>query len=149
MRLIVVLALIGSAYYLSNKLKSRPKKKKHQLTPNPVVPKEDPLVWLKAQLAQLKQRLGEDPSNEFLVDVWGQIIRGYIFRLNSLPALASTTRELKRLCSNNSGVLKLIPCLESSDRFKFQTESRRQIQIKGMIEHFIRETENHLILCGN
>lgn len=148
-RLLAALALIGSAYYLSNKWKSRPKKKKPNLKPVPLVPKEDPLIWLKTQLTQLQQRLVEDPNNEFLVDMWSQIIRGYIFRLNSLPALASTTRELKKICSHNSGLLKLIPCLESSDRFKFQTESRREMKIESMIQHFIRETENHLIICGS
>jgi hypothetical protein len=148
-RILICLILVAAAYVILKKWKSRPPKRKNVTKPTQLIPQEEPLVWLKGQLAQLQQKLIEDPNNEFLVDIWSQIIRGYVFRLNSLPALASTTRELKKLCSDNPKLLKLIPCLESSDRYRFETETKEQRRIKDLLDHFIKETENHLILCGN
>ncbi|MFM8314071.1 MAG: hypothetical protein ACKOA8_07270 [Deltaproteobacteria bacterium] len=147
-RILLALAAWGLVRYFILKYRKRPKKHRTQAVTHPSPPPEDPRVWLKNQLRILKSKLEEDPTNEFLIDEWGRIIRGYVGRLNSSPALAWTTLELKKLISEQSPILKLIPCFESSDRFRFQNPVKDQNSIPSLVNHFITETENHIILCG-
>lgn len=147
-RILLAIAAWGLARYLLLKYRRRSKKPRTQSITVASPPPEDPMIWLKNQLRILKIKLEEDPTNEFLVDEWGRIIRGYVGRLNSSPALAWTTLELKKLISEQSPVHRLIPCLQTSDQFRFQNPSKDQKSIPTLITHFISETENHLILCG-
>lgn len=115
----------------------------------PTIPTEDPLLWLKKQIHQLKLKHKQDPSNDLLIDEWSGIIRGYVGRVSSVPALTWTTAELKIFFSTSGRFLKMIPSLESSDQFKFQTQLRTEDSITLLIIKYIQETEEHLLLCGN
>ncbi len=147
-RILMALFLISSLLFIFKKLKSRPKARKARPIIVPPMPKEEPLVWLKKQIQLLKLKLKEDPTNPLLVDDWSQMIRGYVERLDSVPALCWTTRELKKCLTHKPQLNKMIPCLETSDNFKFQPEVKSKKPSSSLVEHFIKETETHLILCG-
>ncbi|MCX6102972.1 MAG: hypothetical protein NT000_06885 [Proteobacteria bacterium] len=135
---------------LPNKLKLLYRKRPlYQTKKVPTIPTEDPLLWLKKQIHQLKLKHKQDPFNDLLIDEWSRIIRGYVGRVSAVPALTWTTRELKIGVSTSVPILKMIPSLESSDQFKFQTEMRTEDSVTLLIGKYIQETEEHLLLCGN
>ena len=135
---------------LPNKLKLLYRKRPlYQTKKVPTIPTEDPLLWLKKQIHQLKLKHKQDPFNDLLIDEWSRIIRGYVGRVSAVPALTWTTRELKIFFSTSVPILKMIPSLESSDQFKFQTEIRTEDSVTLLIGKYIQETEKHLLLCGN
>ncbi|MBM4304081.1 MAG: hypothetical protein FJ112_07105 [Deltaproteobacteria bacterium] len=145
--LISAIALLG--FYLFRKWQSRPKRRKAVLKPLKSFTKEDPHLWLKQQLSQLKTKLKNDPSNELWIDEWGIIIRGFLFRKNCVPATSWTTREIKNTLAENSFVGGILAYLEASDQFKFSPTSVNETSIFNLVTHFIQETEKTLALCGN
>jgi len=146
------LALLGLSllFYLAfKKIKSLKPRRSRNQKPLPVQPKEHPNDWLKNQLNLLKKKLTQDPSNPLLVDEWSRIIREYVERSVCVPAMCWTTREIKKSLETQTPVLKLIPCLEDSDHFKFQPYFKGERAVFSLVTHFIKETEAHLIICGN
>ncbi len=149
--------IVGLILILTFLLVTLPKKLKllyrkrplYQTKKVPTIPTEDPLLWLKKQIHQLKLKHKQDPFNDLLIDEWSRIIRGYVGRVSAVPALTWTTRELKIFFSTSVPILKMIPSLESSDQFKFQTEIRTEDSVTLLIGKYIQETEKHLLLCGN
>jgi len=149
--------IVGLLLILTFLLVTLPKKLKllyrkrplYQTKKVPTIPTEDPLLWLKKQIHQLKLKHKQDPFNDLLIDEWSRIIRGYVGRVSAVPALTWTTRELKIGVSTSVPILKMIPSLESSDQFKFQTEMRTEDSVTLLIGKYIQETEKHLLLCGN
>ncbi len=149
--------IVGLILILTFLLVTLPKKLKllyrkrplYQTKKVPTIPTEDPLLWLKKQIHQLKLKHKQDPFNDLLIDEWSRIIRGYVGRVSAVPALTWTTRELKIGVSTSVPILKMIPSLESSDQFKFQTEIRTEDSVTLLIGKYIQETEKHLLLCGN
>lgn len=149
--------IVGLILILTFLLVTLPKKLKllyrkrplYQTKKVPTIPTEDPLLWLKKQIHQLKLKYKQDPFNDLLIDEWSRIIRGYVGRVSAVPALTWTTRELKIGVSTSVPILKMIPSLESSDQFKFQTEMRTEDSVTLLIGKYIQETEKHLLLCGN
>jgi len=146
----LILILTFLLVTLPKKLKLLYKKRPlYQTKKVPTIPTEDPLLWLKKQIHQLKLKHKQDPFNDLLIDEWSRIIRGYVGRVSAVPALTWTTRELKIGVSTSVPILKMIPSLESSDQFKFQTEIRTEDSVTLLIGKYIQETEKHLLLCGN
>jgi hypothetical protein len=148
-RLTIIFLMSGLGLYLFQKWKNRPKRRKSVLKPITTLPKEDPHLWLKQQLSQLKAKLKEDPSNEIWVDEWSQIIRGFLFRSNCVPATSWTTREIRKCLAGNPFVSGILAYLENSDQFKFSPASVDENHVFKLVSQFINETEKSLTLCGN
>lgn len=150
LRVLFGLALLAGAFtYIFKKWKTRKKTVKRPVKTTLPILVEDPNEWIRKQLVLLKTKLKNEPNNQWLVDDWSDILRGYLFRKKSLPAQSWTTTEIKKTLLNDPFVAPLVPCLEQSDLIKFSPNSDSDQKISELVHYFITETESRLALCGN
>lgn len=97
---------------------------KKTATPAPALakPTESDLAWLRRQLALVRARLEANGEAAQAVDSLTLILREYFARTTRLPVEAWTTTEFHRRFHENGAALKLLPCFEACDRFKFAAD---------------------------
>lgn len=116
------LSCLPIAYALRRWLEKRLPKWLARFKPKPVVipppPPEDPIEFLKRELARLKTELQVNPQETFADDL-SAVLREYYSRKHSLPVRAWTTREFSRRFRGEPAADAIVPVLGSCDEVKF------------------------------
>jgi hypothetical protein len=139
---VILVALLGFAGYwlYRRRPKRKPKTVKAVL---PAIPEEDPLVWLRAQLVVLHQKLESQEELTPVVDELTTVLREYYARLLKKRVTSWTTSEFRSRLRQDEKAQALSTLFSQCDVFKFSSPTKQNA--RDLARNCLEESERILI----